>query len=123
MKKNVRNSLLIGIDQGHPDMVFFNASRRLVAIGYTRIVIGKRGPYVEFTRDQIQWHAFKVPHDQIFRWTDERAYYVEYRSFDESRTMLYFQKRTVGYADYKVGMCYIAPTDLLRAEMQPVMMA
>jgi hypothetical protein len=36
--------------------------------------------------------------------------------------MLYFQKRTVAYADYKVGLCYISPFDLLRDELQPVIL-
>jgi len=104
-------------------MVFFNHSGKLVARGYTRIVIGKRGPYVEFTREQIQWDSFYVPKEHKYRWIDARAYYIEHRTLDESNTMLYYQKRTVAYADYKIGMAYIAPTDLLRAEMQPVMMA
>jgi hypothetical protein len=33
---------------------------------------------------------------------------------------LYLQKRTVAYADYRIGMCYISPFDMVMATMCPV---
>jgi hypothetical protein len=91
-----------------------------LAAGYTRVVIGKRGPYVEFSTLQVQWDSFIVPEDQKYRWNDARAYYIEYRSRCDEVVKLYLQKRTVAYADYRIGMCYISPFDMVMATMCPV---
>ena len=86
-----------------------------LATGYIRVVHGGRGDYVELSREQIIWDNFRVPANQAWRllpeWAD-RAYYVEWRSTGDSNVMLYDQKRLVGYADYKIGMLYIAPNDI-----------
>ena len=37
----------------------------------------------------------------------ERVFYVEWRTKDQSNVKVYDQKRTVDYADYKVGLFYI----------------
>lgn len=80
---------------------------------------GDHGAYVEFRPEQIVWESLPVvtlkpPH----------AYYDEYES-EGGFVQLYKQKRSVegkanpppggvrhnregGYADYKVGMCYIS---------------
>jgi len=94
----------------------------LLAKGYVRVVIGKRGPYVEFTPEQIQWENFFIPDDQKYRLNSREVYYDEYRSYDCSFVKLYYQKRRVAYADYELGLCYISPFDLLRDKMQPVIM-
>jgi len=39
----------------------------------------------------------------------ERVFYVEWRTKDQSNVKVYDQKRTVEYADYKVGLFYISP--------------
>ena len=96
------------------------ALRLYLAFGYLRVVIGKRGPYVEFSRNQIIWENFLVPEHEKYRLTNAVVYYDEYRSKDPTFVKLYLQKRPVAYADYKVGLCYISPFDLLRDEMQPV---
>ena len=36
----------------------------LLAVSYTRIVIGERGPYLEFSQDNLNWLEFKVPEDK-----------------------------------------------------------
>ena len=80
--------------------------------GYERIVIGGRGPYVEFDEDQIVLSSFHVPKDQLFRFSDKRIYYIEMRSIDSAFVKLYYQLKTVSYADYKIGKFYISPFDL-----------
>jgi len=92
----------------------------LLATGYTRIVYGDHGPYLEFMKEQVVWDSF--PH---FKGKGHIGYYDEYHS--EAGTKLYDQKMTVadqpnpppdsefstnnnlreGYADYKPGMLYI----------------
>jgi hypothetical protein len=86
-----------------------------VATGYTRIAIGGRGPYIEFLPGHLIWDNLHVPDDENYRldhpWKD-RVYYVEWRTNDESNVKVYEQKRTVDYANYKVGLFYISPFDL-----------
>jgi len=115
-----RNRLLIGVDQGNDDLEFFSNTNIPLAVGYTRVVIGKRGPYVEFMERHIKWNNFFVPPAEAYRAHNKVVFYFEYRSFDSANVKLYLQKRTVAYADYKVGMCYISPFELLRTDMQPV---
>jgi hypothetical protein len=110
--------LLINAEHG-ADLNFFSMSGTHLARGYLRVVIGKRGPYVEFSRDQIDWDAFSVPQYAKYRLTNNVVFYDEYRSVMDD-VKLYLQKHPVAYADYKVGLCYISPFDLLRDEMQPV---
>ena len=53
------------------------------------------------------------PPDQKWRLGNDVAYYIEHRSLDEASVKVYEQRRTVAYADYKVGMFYIAPGDVV----------
>jgi hypothetical protein len=119
----IRNRLLIGIDHGTEDMQFFSHVGTPLATGYTRVVIGKRGPYVEFEEKHIKWEHFFIPAEEAYRQHNAIVFYLEYRSRDAANVMLYFQRRKVAYADYKIGMCYIAPSDLLRTDMQPVILS
>jgi hypothetical protein len=115
-----RNRLLIGVDQGVEDMKFYTHVGNLVAIGYLRVVIGKRGPYIEFDKKHIQWYAFSIPNEMKYRLNNGEVFYDEYHSTDSTWVKLYLQKRTVAYADYKIGKCYISPFDLLRDDVQPI---
>lgn len=121
--KNVRNKLLINIDHGNEEMRFISTGGLHLATGYLRVVIGKRGPYVEFHPRQIVWGNFCVPASESYRLKNRLVFYDEYRSLDPSWVKLYFQKRTVAYADYKVGLCYMSPMELLRDEYQPVILS
>jgi hypothetical protein len=92
---------------------FFTSSNTLVAIGYQRIVIGERGPYIEFRENQINRQKIYVPDDMKWRFKNINAYYIEYRISDDAHVKIYYQKRVVSYADYKVGYIYISPFDLI----------
>jgi hypothetical protein len=93
-------------------MQLFNKAGTLLANGYTRVVIGKRGPYVECSPDQINKEVLHIPENQRFRLTNMRVYYIEYRTNDIEYTKIYYQVRTVKYADYKTSMYYFSPDDL-----------
>lgn len=82
---------------------------KLSTCGYTRVVIGGRGPYVEF--DELDYEALRIPRDQEWRLSSYKAYYVEFRSFS-CDVKVYWQLREVDYADYIVGKYYISPFDL-----------
>ena len=112
--------LNIAINTGSNTLIFLSKSGLHLATGYTRVVIGKRGPYVEFLARQIEFNSFTVPEEEQYRIDDARAFYVEWRSKCESYVKLYVQKRTVAYADYQIGYCYISPFDLEMASTCPV---
>lgn len=98
--------------------LFYTKSGTPVATGYTRVVIGDRGHYIEFTTKQIIAKNFHIPKEQEYRKTDKCVYYIEARSRDASFIKLYYQRKTVKYADYKVGMVYISPFELKTDEIE-----
>lgn len=112
MATNYKNRLQIPIE-GNSDTVFTTKSGLPVACGYTRIVIGQRGPYIEFTTDQVYESSMKMPEDQKYRLEDARVYYLELRTIDTSNVKIYYQLKRVAYADYQINLFYISPFDLL----------
>jgi len=100
---------------GHPyTWLFSHALGQAFSTGFTRIVVGDRGPYIEFSEDQVVREHLEVPADQAYRLTPRwhgRVFYEEYRT--EHGVMVYKQLRTVSYADYKVGMYYVSPWDVV----------
>ena len=84
----------------------------IIARKYERVVIGQRGPYVEFTPNQILCDKLFVPRNQLYRLSDPKIYYIEFRTNDSSNVKVYYQMRTVAYADYKIGCFYVSPNDL-----------
>jgi hypothetical protein len=75
-----------------------------LATGYTRIVVGERGAYIEFTPENMCMENLHIPHDQKWRLQSEVDYYNEHRSRDTANVKVYEQRRTVGYADYKLAL-------------------
>lgn len=94
------------------DIHFYTQSGALIAKNYVRVVIGDRGPYIEFTGKHINHEALRIPASQEWRRSHRGCYYLELRSTDESYVKVYLQKRTVKYADYIIGCYYISPFDL-----------
>ena len=84
----------------------------VIARKYERVVIGQRGPYIEFTTNQILCDKLFIPKNQLYRLSDPKLYYIEFRTNDDSNVKVYYQMRTVAYADYKIGYFYISPADL-----------
>ena len=101
---------------------FSTKSGTLVAVGYERVVIGDRGPYIEFLDSQIAKENISVPPSQSWRLLPkyDHCYYWEYRTNDEAFVKLYFQKREVDYADYRVGLWYVSPFHLT-SDVHPVL--
>ena len=92
----------------------YTKSKLKIASGYRRIVIviGERGPYIEFEKKHLEFNNFIIPEAKKYKLTSKNCYYIEYRSYDSAFVKLYFQKRSVNYADYKVGKYYISPFDV-----------
>lgn len=98
--------MILPLDGNNIDIQFFTKSGLVVARGYDRVVIGDRGPYIEFHYCQILFINFKKINDPAHK------YYEEYRSKCKSNVKLYYQLLPVNYADYKINKCYISPFDL-----------
>lgn len=110
-------------EQGRNDVIIRSkSSNEILATGYTRVVYGDHGPYIELDKLQIEWNSFP-----IYKKKSQYAWYDEYYTKDKT-VMLYDQKkdvkglknppkgayssnnnRTNGYADYIVGMYYLSP--------------
>ena len=96
-------------------MEFRDKHGNVLATDYIRLVVGGRGRYIEFDKDQINWDVFSIPEEQKYRTSDkwrQIVYYIEYRS-KWTYVMLYEQLKTVNYADYKIGRYYIAIGDVV----------
>jgi len=83
-------------------------------MGFVRLVIGKRGPYIEFNKEHLIPASLYMPDECKWRIASTRkgyAYYLEYRT-RKDYVKIYYQRRLVTYADYKIGKFYISPDDL-----------
>lgn len=88
-----------------------NSGKMAIANTYERVVIGQRGPYVEFTKKQICEQGLYIPTKQLYRLSDPKVYYIEFRT-SKGDAKVYYQMRTVAYADYKIEHFYISPSYL-----------
>ena len=111
MKSEDKKQIKIS-DVGDDTTLFLTKTGYRLAQGYNRVVFGGRGAYVEFQPKHVFHINIHIPENQLFRLSDPRIYYIEFRSGDESNVKVYYQMRTVAYADYKIGMFYICPTQL-----------
>lgn len=73
---------------------------------HTRIVHGGRGDYMEIEPADMCINNLSIPSGQEYRLTSDKVYFDWYEC---NNAMVYKQKRTVGYADYKVTKFYIDP--------------
>jgi len=105
---------------GDSKTLFYTKSGLLVARGYDSIVIGKRGPYIEFNDTQIITDNLFVPKEQEYRLTSNIVYYIEFRTIDECYVKVYYQLKTVNYADYKLGKLYISPIFLKTDKLEEI---
>ncbi len=115
MATNYEERLRIRLE-GDNDTHFETSTGLHVATGDTRIVIGQRGPYIEFNPEQIILANLHVPENEMDRLKEPKrsyVYYIEWCTNDEANVKVYEQHKTVNYADYKVGLLYISPFDLI----------
>lgn len=81
----------------------------LFAHEFVRVVHGGRGPYVEFRKEQIIPEIRTLYENDVSN-TDVPFYYYWMYPETDRNTKIYYQLKTVKYADYKVGMYYVSPT-------------
>lgn len=95
------------------DIQFYTRTQKThVATNYNRVVIGGRGPYIEFELEMLDSKNCFIPKEQEYRIDNDVVYYVELRTNDKDNVKIYIQKRCVSYADYIIGKAYISPFDL-----------
>lgn len=99
--------------------IYLKSSGILFAKEFERVVHGGRGDYVEFTREQILpklYYKFDEEHNEfdINNFEKYNGYYYHwlYPLYD-METKVYFQLKTVKYADYKLYHFYVSPELLI----------
>lgn len=80
--------------------------------GYERVVHGGRGAYVELTKEQILVPLKSKYNIPLPEKIDLQPFYYYYLIPEGRDEKIYWQIKTVKYADYKIGYYYISP-DLL----------
>ena len=113
MATNYKERIKIPHD-GSEDMKLFSESGEHIATGYRRIVFGGRGPYVEFSKKHMNGDVLYVPEDLQWKFSKEYVGKIDYYEFrtKEDFVKVYFQQRTVDYADYLIKKFYVSPFDL-----------
>lgn len=95
------------------DVPLFSPEGLKLCNRYNRIVVGDYGAYIEILPEDIIHENIKVKDGQEYRDFDERyskhTKYSWLTSNDTSDIKIYFQKKTVDYADYVPGRYYISP--------------
>lgn len=84
--------------------------------GYERVVHGGRGDYVELTKEQIVVSLKSKFNNPIPKEIQNEPYYYYYLVPEGRTEKVYWQIKTVKYADYKIGYYYISPDLLLSFE-------
>lgn len=104
------------VPEGEPETKLYSLDGTLLCVGYTRIVIGDYGAFVEISPGQVILKNIEYKRGQEYRYQDERyAGHVKYQwltAKDRSRCKIYYQMLPVSYADYKPGMYYISPYEV-----------
>lgn len=82
----------------------------LFATDYVRIVHGGRGDYIELTKEQIVVELVSKMGHKIPDVITHKPFYYYFLIPSGRDEKIYWQIRTVSYADYKTGMYYIDPS-------------
>ena len=99
---------------GNLNCKIFDNLKHLIAYGYSRVVVGDYGAYVEIPLDKMILDDIIVKPGQEYRFLDKYSAikYHWYCLKNNQDIKIYYQKRTVPYADYKPEMFYISPYQL-----------
>ena len=93
----------------------------LFAHNFNRVVHGGRGPYVEFSEDQILLELESKFGNDMNNIDSLPFYYAWLVPIGKPTTKVYYQLKTVGYADYKIGMYYVSP-DMFKDFKDPLIL-
>jgi hypothetical protein len=114
-----KNSLPMWCKMSGDNKALYSFAGTQLCTGYRRIVIGDYGAFVEIAPEQLLCGHIKCMPGQEYRFTDERyknnVKYLWLTAKDSTNCKIYFQQKTVVYADYLPGMYYISPYEVLPA--------
>lgn len=110
---------------GDPNKKFYTPNGELIATGFNRMVYGDHGPYIEFTKAQIDLSRMEpdkgreanLPKRRFNLWYSKDGFV---KAYDQLRTVAdrpnpprgkyaCNNKREEGYADYQPGFVYVDP--------------
>lgn len=101
---------------GDSNFIVMSKCGTIVSKGYNRIVIGDYGAFIEFDSDQVVQDNIQVQKGQEYRINDasfiNKVKYIWLTASDDSKIKIYFQQKTVDYADYVVGKFYVSPYEI-----------
>ncbi len=89
------------------DEPIFSPKGELIAHSYNRIVIGDYGAYIEISKDALICDL-KVKQGQEYRLKDDFNGKYLWCTTKYNDCKIYFQLKSVSYADYKPGKFYIS---------------
>lgn len=99
------------------DTVLYTKTGTVVCNGYTRIVVGDYGAFIEFDKEQANFNKYIIAPGQEYRVNDlkysKNVKYIWMTIADGSNIKIYKQKKKVAYADYRGGMFYISPHECI----------
>ena len=102
---------------GDPLCALFSETGTQIATGYSRIVIGDYGAYVEISPEQILQDKLRLAPGEEYRVYNERysahVKYHWYTTIVSQQIKLYYQQKTVANADYISGMWYVSVYEIL----------
>ncbi|MGD1524098.1 hypothetical protein [Vibrio harveyi] len=99
------------------DVSLVTKKGKLIASGYSRIVVGDYGPFLEIAPENMLTEALIVHNGEEYRLDPvyRDKYHIKYGWYTikgHKGIKVYHQFDTVEYADYRKGMYYISPFDL-----------
>jgi hypothetical protein len=98
---------------GNANFHLYTKENTLIATGYDRIVVGDYGAFIECNRSQIVNDNIIIKKGQEFRLNNKyNVKYIWLTAIDDTDIKIYYQIRTVDYADYKLKMFYINPLEI-----------
>lgn len=99
------------------DTVLYTKTGTVVCNGYTRIVVGDYGAFIEFDKEQANFDKYIIAPGQEYRVNDlkysKNVKYIWMTIADGSNIKIYKQKKKVAYADYRGEMFYISPHECI----------
>ena len=103
---------------GNPDCVLRSVNQGIAfATGYSRIVIGDYGAFLEIPPEMMIMQNVVVKPGEEYRILEERfssrVKYHWYTVWRDHEVKLYFQVGPVTYADYVPGQWYVSPYHVL----------
>ena len=117
-RANAHNIYSSSLPDLNPNKPLFTHNRTMFALRFHRIVIGDYGAFIELAPADVIGKVVICQPGQEYRINDpkykNRVKYNWYTVNDCSGIKLYYQKRGVLYADYKPGMVYVSPFEVIQ---------